>query len=129
MDIVLERVLSLIPRKPNGKFVHGAKTEFAEKIGLNHPQIVSDWASGRSNSYRNYLYQISAVYNVSVEWLKGETDEKTKKAAPDSGDGQLTERQQQLFSMIQQMDDAELKLFLDIAQKLTGQQPSAPEQD
>lgn len=87
MDIVLERILSLIPRKPNGKFVHGAKTEFAEKIGLNHPQIVSDWASGRSNSYRNYLYQISAVYNVSVEWLKGETDEKTKKPSPADGDG------------------------------------------
>lgn len=129
MDIVLERILSLIPKKPDGSFVHGARKEFARSIGLRSGNVISDWISGRSESYTGYLYQISSVYNVSVEWLKGETDEKTKKAAPDSGDGQLTERQQQLFSMIQQMDDAELKLFLDIAQKLTGQQPSVPEQE
>ena len=25
MDITLERVLSLIPKKPDGKYIHGAK--------------------------------------------------------------------------------------------------------
>lgn len=75
MDITLERVLSFIPRKPDGKFVHGAKKIFAESIGLNHPQIISDWMAGRNSSYRNYLYAVSAKYNVSVEWLRGETDD------------------------------------------------------
>ena len=87
MDVVLERILSLIPRKPNGKFVHGAKTEFAEKIGVNHPQIVSDWIAKRSSSYKNYVYVIAAKYNVSVEWLRGETDDPT----PLTGDGQKKE--------------------------------------
>lgn len=77
MDITLNRILSLLPKKPDGKLMHGAKKAFAEKIGLNHPQIVSDWQAGRNASYRNYLYQIAEQYNVSVEWLKGETDEKT----------------------------------------------------
>lgn len=84
MDIVLERILTLIPRKESGKFVHGAKKAFADKIGLNHPQIISDWIAERNSSYKNYLYVISAKYNVSVEWLKGETDDPT----PLTGEGQ-----------------------------------------
>ena len=76
MDVTLERILSLIPKKPDGKFVHGAKKEFAENIGLNHGQIIADWEAGRNLSYKNYLYAIAAKYDVSVEWLKGETDEK-----------------------------------------------------
>lgn len=72
-DITLERILSLIPKKPDGKFVHGAKKEFCLEIGAP-ANIVNMWERGVSNSYNNYLYAISAKYNVSVEWLKGETD-------------------------------------------------------
>ena len=74
MDITLERILSLIPRKPNGQFIHGAKKEFAQNIGMECANLISDWIAGRSCSYRQKLYHIAAVYGVSVEWLKGETD-------------------------------------------------------
>ena len=75
MDITLERVLSLIPRKPDGKYVHGAKKEFC--LSIEAPSnIVNEWERGASKSYNNYLYQIAAKYDVSVEWLRGETDEK-----------------------------------------------------
>lgn len=76
MDITLKRILSLIPKKPDGKYVHGAKKEFAQSIGLENGNLVVDWEKGRTSSYKNYLYEIAAKYNVSVEWLKGETDEK-----------------------------------------------------
>lgn len=79
MDITLERILSLIPKKPDGKYVHGAKKDFAESIGLPH-NIVPEWVKGKNKSYTNYLYEIAAKYHVSVEWLKGETDEKTPAA-------------------------------------------------
>lgn len=72
---MLERMLSLIPKKENGKYVHGAKKEFCEAIGAP-TNIVSEWEAGKTKSFRNYLYVVSAKYNVSVEWLKGETDEK-----------------------------------------------------
>ena len=75
MDIMLERMLSLIPKKENGKYVHGAKKEFCEAIGAP-TNIVSEWEAGKTKSFRNYLYVVSAKYNVSVEWRKGETDEK-----------------------------------------------------
>lgn len=74
MDITLERILSLIPKKPDGKFVHGALKTFANSIGLKSGNLISDWINGRSESYRGYLYEIAAKYDVSVEWLKGETD-------------------------------------------------------
>lgn len=76
MDITLERILSLIPKKPDGSYVHGAKKEFAQSLGLENGNLVADWEKGRTFSYTNYLYEIAAKYHVSVEWLKGETDEK-----------------------------------------------------
>ena len=84
LEVMLERVLSLIPKKPDGKFVHGAKKDFSKNIGAPE-NIVSDWISGRSSSYKNYAYQISAKYGVSVEWLSGETDEKEKPASEEAG--------------------------------------------
>lgn len=32
------------------------------------------WIGGTSSSYQKKLHEIAAVYHVSVEWLKGETD-------------------------------------------------------
>ena len=78
MDIMLERILSLLPKKADGSLVHGARTSFAKSIGAPS-NIFAEWIAGRNNSYRNYLYQISAKYNVSVEWLRGETDETEQK--------------------------------------------------
>lgn len=77
MDITLERILSLIPKKPDGSYIHGAKAEFARAIGYGDGQIVSMWENGYSQSYNGKLHEIAAKYHVSVEWLKGETDEKT----------------------------------------------------
>ena len=82
MDIVLERILSLIPKGKNGKYPHGAKVKFAKSIGYNDGSIVSMWENGASVSYTKKLHQIADIYNVSVEWLKGETDDPGIKKAP-----------------------------------------------
>lgn len=76
MDITLERILSLLPHKPDGTLEHGARKEFAQSIGLKNGNLIADWVKGRTTSYNNYLYEIAAKYNVSVAWLRGETDEK-----------------------------------------------------
>lgn len=85
MEIVRERVLSLIPKKEDGKFAHGALKEFANSIGLKSGNLISDWINLRSHSYMNYLYEIAAKYNVSVEWLKGETDIKNPASETETG--------------------------------------------
>ena len=79
MDITLERILSLIPKKENGDFQHGSQKAFANSIGLKSGNLIADWIKGRSESYTNYLYEISAKYNVSLEWLRGETDDPAPK--------------------------------------------------
>lgn len=84
MDITLERILSLIPRKPDGTFVHGGKKEFASRTGISNQNVIWDWETGRSESYKNYLWQIAAAYNVSVEWLRGETDDMRPVPAPEA---------------------------------------------
>lgn len=96
MDEMLKRVLSLIPKKDNGDFKHGAKKAFAIDIGFKSGEIVSDWIAGRSKSYEGYLYQIAAKYDVSVEWLKGETDE--KKPATPEGSG-LSKKELELLRL------------------------------
>lgn len=82
MDVVLERILSLLPCGENGKIVRGAKKDFAQSIGYDSGDIVSMWIKGTSLSYKNKLHEIAAKYHVSVEWLRGETDDPGVKKAP-----------------------------------------------
>ena len=97
MDIVLERILSLLPKKPDGKFIRGSKKKFAQSIGYDSGDIVSMWINGSSTSYNGKLHEISAKYGVSVEWLRGETDEKEKPALRESElDNELINRLCQL---------------------------------
>ena len=49
MDITLDRILSLLPKKPDGKYVHGSKKQFAESLGLSH-NLVTMWEKGQSQS-------------------------------------------------------------------------------
>ena len=108
MDIVLERILSLIPKGPDGKYVHGAKTKFAKKIGYNDGAIVAMWENGSSISYNKKLYQIAEEYNVSVEWLQGKTEDKSIKETPDPKIEGVSPTVQELFDFIDTATDAEL---------------------
>ncbi len=98
MDITLDRMLSFIPKKPDGKYVHGEKKKFCEKIGAP-VNIISEWEAGKTKSYRNYVYETAACYNVSVEWLRGETDDPTPKEQKISSPqiGELTEDELRLL--------------------------------
>lgn len=109
MDIVLERMLSLIPRKDDGKFVHGALKEFANSIGLKSGNLISDWMNGRSNSYHNYVYTVAAVYDVSAEWLLGQSDKKEK---PDLVE-EIGPSKAALLSAVEDMTEAERMLLLE----------------
>lgn len=113
MDKTLERIVSLIPKKENGDFKHGALKEFANSIGLKSGNLISDWIAGRSVSYNSYVYEIAAKYNVSIEWLKGETDEKGIKKQPAEGElilpSDLSEDKLWIINKILNCDEKELK--------------------
>ena len=109
MDIMLERILSLVPKKGNGKFQHGALKEFAQSIGLKNGNLVSDWIAGRSRSYQQKLYEIAAVYHVSVEWLKGETEIKEPPGPEAEG---LTDVQNEAMDFIRSLTPEQLRRFI-----------------
>lgn len=116
MDITLERILSLLPKKPNGNFVQGAKKDFATKIGYESGDIVSMWINGTSSSYKGKVHKIASVYNVSVEWLLGESDQKEK---PLTGAGEgLSEAKRILIEKIRSMDDATIDALNQIADQV-----------
>lgn len=119
MDIMLERILSLIPKKENGDYQHGALKAFANSIGLKSGNLISDWVKGRSESYKNYIYEVSAKYNVSVEWLKGETDDPSAgiKKGPIQKDG-ANEMDAELVAIWNDSDENDRKLLLDMARAI-----------
>lgn len=117
MDIVLERIKQLIPQKPNGDFVHGAIKEFAESIGVSG-NLVTTWFSGKSESYKKKLYQIASVYNVSVDWLEGKTDD-PKPAPSASGDPELDAYLQELATR------SEMRMLFSVSKRATKEQIEA----
>ena len=109
MDIVLERILSLIPKKENGDFVHGSKKEFCQKIDAP-TNIVNAWVRGTNHSYRNYLYRIASEYDVSVEWLEGKTAKKNDR--PSDIGRTVDRRTQRIFDFVDKCSPEE---FADLA--------------
>lgn len=112
MDIVLERILSLIPKEPDGKYVHGAKTKFAKKIGYNDGAIVAMWENGSSISYNKKLYQIADQYHVSVEWLQGKTEDKSIKETPDPKIEGYSELQKAAIEFVLSLPPDKLERFV-----------------
>lgn len=114
MDITLERMLTLIPKKENGDFKHGALSQFARSIGFKDGHIVSDWIAGNSESYKNYIYQVSALYHVSVEWLQGKTEDKSIKETPDPKIEGVSKAKKALLGAIDDLTDAQCEKLLPI---------------
>lgn len=63
MDIVA-RILFLVKEK--GK----SQKELADYIGVSQ-QVVTDWKSGKSESYKKYLPKIASFFEISIDELAG----------------------------------------------------------
>lgn len=109
-------MLTLIPKKENGNFKHGALSQFARSIGFKDGHIVSDWIAGNSESYKNYIYQVSALYHVSVEWLQGETDDPGIKGAPATEGEGLSAARQKLYDAIANLTDEQCTKLLGVVE-------------
>lgn len=114
MDVVLERILSLLPHSENGKIMRGAKKDFAQSIGYDSGDIVSMWIKGTSFSYKNKLHEIAAKYHVSVEWLQGKTEDKSIKETPDPKIGGVSKAKKALLGAIDDLTDEQCEKLLPI---------------
>ena len=67
MDLIMKRISDEL-------FAQNKKqSDLAEFIGVT-ANVITDWKSGRIKSYTKYIYGIAQFLNVSVEYLRGETD-------------------------------------------------------
>lgn len=112
MDVILERILSLLPCGENGKIVRGAKKDFAQSIGYDSGDIVSMWIKGTSLSYKNKLHEIAAKYHVSVEWLQGKTEDKSIKETPDPKIEGYSELQKAAIQFVLSLPPDKLERFV-----------------
>lgn len=119
MDIMLERILSLLDKNQNGQIARGEKSKFASSLGLPH-NVVAEWINGKNKSYKNHLYQIADKYNVSVEWLKGETDIKEKPTL--NGDeldlSGISAAKRDFISAVMDLDDDQVQALSALVAKL-----------
>ena len=76
MDI-LTKILELL--KENNK----KQKDLCDYLNISG-NVFTDWKSGRVSSYKRYLPQIAEYFNVSVDYLVGNTDKK-EKPLPEQG--------------------------------------------
>lgn len=74
MDNCLERIIQELRLQGKNQ---GELTKF---LGVSHTTF-GNWKGGRNQSYKKYLHAIADFLGVSVEYLRGETDQKKKPSA------------------------------------------------
>lgn len=78
MDITIERIVAEL------RLQKKSQLELAKHLGVTQ-NVITDWKSGRIKSYTKYIHGIADFLGVSVEYLRGETDEKRKPPVIDGG--------------------------------------------
>lgn len=94
MDVTLKRIVEELQTQ------HKKKTDLTEHLGMVNSAF-GNWVAGRNKSYLKYLHAIADFLDVSVEYLKGETDEK-KKPSADKGE-ELTNEKRLLLALFDQI--------------------------
>jgi hypothetical protein len=98
MDITLKRIVEEL------KLNKIKKTDLTNYLGFSSSAIFGHWISGRNTSYLKYLHAIASYLDVSVEYLKGETD--IKKPPSENG-----ERFDELYSMVEGLNETEITML------------------
>lgn len=102
MDITLKRIIEELKLKKI------KKTDLTNYLGFSSSAVFGHWISGRNTSYLKYVHAIASYLDVSVEYLKGETD--IKKPPIDND-----ERLDEIYELVKNLDESEqmaLKAFV-----------------
>lgn len=82
MDITLDRIIQEL------KAQNKKQQDLTDCLGINYSSF-GNWKAGRNSSYKKYIHAIADYLDVSVEYLRGETD--IKKDSPSSIENELSE--------------------------------------
>lgn len=110
MDIALTRIIEELQAQQK------KKNELTEHLGMVNSAF-GHWVSGRNKSYLKYLHSIADFLNVSVEYLRGETDQKEKPSTEND------ERLRDLYKDVQDLTEAEYLAFKAFVAGLKANRP------
>lgn len=99
LDITLSRIINEL------KVLKKTQTDLTDYIGISDSSF-GNWKKGLNTSYKKYIHVIAEYLNVSVEYLRGETDIKTKKPLSEN-----EERLKELFDLTADLSEAEIQLL------------------
>ena len=104
MDITLTRIIDELHIQKKYKI------ELTNHLGLVNSTF-GNWMSGRNQSYKKYLHAIADFLGVSVEYLRGETDQKRKA---------LINNDEELTDLLEEIKDREeIRALFKISAKAT----------
>ena len=95
MDIMLQRITQEL------KSQRKRQSDLTDFLGIGDSTF-GNWKTGLNTSYKKYLHAIAQYLDVSVEYLKGETDIKKQ---PPSEDG---ERLNELYKLVEDLDETDI---------------------
>ena len=71
MDTMLQKIIDELKLQNKNQY------ELTDYLGVTH-NVFGNWKANKNQSYRKYIHGIADFLGVSVEYLKGETDQKEK---------------------------------------------------
>ena len=98
MNLILENIINELKRQ---KITQRQLTDYLN-ISEN---CFGGWKRGANQSYLKYLHAIADFLNVSVEYLKGETDKKEKPLSENE------ERLKELYDLTADLSETEIQLL------------------
>jgi transcriptional regulator with XRE-family HTH domain len=101
MDVTLDRIIQEL------KTQRKRQSDLTDFLGLSDSTF-GNWKVGLNSSYTKYLHAIASYLDVSVEYLKGETDIKKPPIEND-------ERLDEVYELVKDLDESEqmaLKAFV-----------------
>ena len=93
---------------------------FIKAINATDKNLVLNWREGKTKSYKKYVVEIANLFNVSTDYILGQTDIKAPITIQDTGDIYVTDNNTKLLiSLLNGFDDEFDKLeFICQARKL-----------
>lgn len=99
MDITLERILKL--KKDKGI----TDAQFQKDIGV-YATALSEWKNGKTTSYLKKLPKIAAYFDVSVDYLLGNTDTPKKPIGAQADELNKLLKNEKIRNIVMRLEDA-----------------------
>ncbi len=110
MDVSLSRIITELQLQNKMQY------ELTDYLGINYSSF-ANWKAGRNQSYKKYLHAISDFLDVSVEYLKGETDKKEKPSIA------ADERLKELYNLTDGLSESEILALKSFVAGLKASRP------